>query len=151
MQDSLTGKCFCCITESLAGIERKMSNTRNDQNAWGAKMFPPETIYIVGNAKTQQHNPITIQYGQFFISFVVQKESGEIIDCGSSATIPVTNEFIRSLFVGKFLTIAVENVQTELENRYYGSSQRAILTAFKDAQKKYRSIVAGQKISLEDL
>lgn len=36
-------------------------------------MFAENTIYIVGNAKSQQNNPITRQYGPFFIGFVVER------------------------------------------------------------------------------
>ncbi|HWR37936.1 MAG TPA: DUF3870 domain-containing protein [Patescibacteria group bacterium] len=113
-------------------------------------MFPSGTIYIVGNAKTQQNNPITVRYGQFFIGFVVSKTSGEIIECGSSATVQVTNDFIRTLLIGKSLAADIETVQEEIEERYFGSSQRAILTAFKDAQKQYRTIVSGKKILAEE-
>lgn len=112
--------------------------------------FAESTIYIVGNAKTQQNNPITQHYGQFFIGFVVEKDGGQILACGISAMISVTNEFISSLFVGRTLLDDVEAVRLLLENRYFGSSQKAILTAYKDAQKKYIRIINGQAVDLND-
>lgn len=111
-------------------------------------MFEKSTIYIVGNAKTQQNNPITLQYGQFFIGFVIDKETGLIVACDVSSIIHTTTEFISSLFIGKSITEDAEEIRLELETRYFASSQKAILVAFKDAQKKFCSIKQGQKIDL---
>ena len=112
--------------------------------------FPDNAIYIVGNAKTQQSNPITHHFGQFFIGFVVEKDSGKILTCGVSATISVTNDFVASLFTGRSLLDDPETVRQILENRYFGSSQKAILIAYKDAQKKYGRIRCGQPVDLTE-
>lgn len=113
-------------------------------------MFAENTIYIVGNSKSPQNNPITQQYGQFFIGFVVGRDTGEIVACGSSVTSAVTAEFISSLFVGKSLRDDFEVIKRHVENRYFGSSQKAILVAYKDAQKKYFRILHGQMIDLNE-
>ncbi|MDF2568545.1 MAG: hypothetical protein K0R55_149 [Sporomusa sp.] len=113
-------------------------------------MFAQNTIYIVGNAKSQQNNPITHHYGQFFIGFVVERETGEIVTCGSSATVPTTAEFICSLFTGKSMREDFEIIKQQVENRYFGSSQKAILVAFKDAQKKYVRIMNGLAIDFNE-
>ena len=111
-------------------------------------MFANDTIYIVGNAKTQQSNPITIQYGQFFIGFVVKRDTGKIIACDPSSTIHTTAKFIRSLFVGKSLQEDPETIRQEVENRYFASSQKAILVAYKDAHKKYNCLQKGLQIDI---
>ena len=113
-------------------------------------LFPENAIYIVGNAKTQQSNPITHHFGQFFIAFVVDRESAKILACGVSATISVTSDFVSSMFVGRSLLDEAETVKKLVENRYFGSSQKAILVAFKDAQKKYNQILNGQTVDLSD-
>ena len=118
--------------------------------ATGRLIFDENAIYIVGNAKSSQNNPITQLYGQFFIGFVVEKTVGKILACGVSATISVTSDFISSLFVGRSLLDDAESVKKLLENRYFGSSQKAILVAFKDAQKKYNQILSGQTVDLSD-
>ena len=112
--------------------------------------FDENAIYIVGNAKSSQNNPITQLYGQFFIGFVVEKPAGKILACGVSATIRVTSDFVSSLFVGRSLLDDAESVKKLVENRYFGSSQKAILVAFKDAQKKYNQILSGQTVDLSD-
>ena len=113
-------------------------------------MFAENTIYIVGNSKSPQNNPITQQYGQFFIGFVVDRETGEIITCGSSATIAVTAEFICSLFTGKSLSDDFQAIKQHVETRYFGSSQKAILVAYKDAQKKFFRIMSGLMIDFNE-
>lgn len=113
-------------------------------------MFSENTIYIVGNAKSQQNNPITHQYGQFFIGFVVERETGKIVTCGTSSTIQVTNDFIASMFIGKSLQDDVQSMKEHLENRYFGSSQKAILVAYKDAQKKFSRILNGLAVDLNE-
>jgi hypothetical protein len=113
-------------------------------------IFPDNAIYIVGNAKTQQSNPITHHYGQFFVGFVVERDSGKIQACGVSATISVTNDFVASLFTGRSLLDDAETIRELLESRYFGSSQKALLVAFKDAQKKYGRLRNGQPIDLTE-
>lgn len=113
-------------------------------------MFAENTIYIVGNAKSQQHNPITHQYGQFFIGFVVERETGRIVNCGCSATIPVTADFICSIFNGRNLRDDFDVIRQQVENRYFGSSQKAILVAYKDAQKKFSRITNGLPVDLNE-
>ena len=113
-------------------------------------MFPESTLYIVGNAKSQQNNPITHQYGQFFIGFVVDRETGKIVTCGTSSTIQTTNDFICSIFIGKSLQDDVQVIKQELERRYFGSSQKAILVAYKDAQKKFSRIQSGLTVDLSE-
>ena len=54
--------------------------------ATGRLIFDENAIYIVGNAKSSQNNPITQLYGQFFIGFVVEKTAGKILACGISAS-----------------------------------------------------------------
>jgi hypothetical protein len=113
-------------------------------------MFADNTVYIVGNAKTQQNNPITHQYGQFFIGFVVERESGRILTCGASSTIGATSDFVCSLFAGKSLKDNADSIRQMVESRYFGSSQKAIVVAFKDAQKKYCRIVSGLPVDLSE-
>lgn len=111
-------------------------------------MFAENTIYIVGNSKTQQTNPITIQYGQFFIGFVVSRETGVIVACDASSIITTTTDFISSLFIGKSLQDDPEQIKQAIESRYFASSQKAILVAYKDAQKKFLCIQKGIQIDL---
>lgn len=105
-------------------------------------MYDPATIYIVGNSKTNNENAITTLYNSFYIGFVLDPASGLIIDVSCSATIRTTDEFVKSLFIGKAIGLADASLEDEIRRRYHGSSQKAILVAYKDAAKKLAEIQA---------
>ena len=100
-------------------------------------MYGRDTIYIIGIAKSQQHNPITQQYGRFLLGFVVNKDSGIIESCGSTVVMKSTYDFLDDLFRGLNIDTDGELIRSELENRYFGASQKAIMVAFRDAQRRF--------------
>lgn len=101
-------------------------------------MYGPNTIYILGLAKSQQNNPITHQYGnRFLLGFVIDKDTGRIESCGSSVVMQTTYNFLNDLFAGRNLLTDGDLIKREVENRYFGASQKAILAAFRDAQRRY--------------
>lgn len=108
--------------------------------------YPPNTVYVVGNSKSQQNNPITQLYGHFFIGFIVDRTTGEIIDVECNAIIEVTKKFLEDILIGESLLDESDKVRSKVMYRYLGSSQRAILVAFKDAQKKFQDFKQGKPI-----
>ena len=100
--------------------------------------FPDNSILIVGNAQTTADNPINHQYNGFFISFVVDGDKGTILDCSMSMVLELTNRFVRDFFVGRHLLSDESKIIAEVNARYYGSSRKAIIVAYKDAIKKFR-------------
>lgn len=95
------------------------------------------TLCIVGNAKPPQDNPIAMKYVFFFITFIVDKDTGEIIDTEASTVLHLTNAFIRGLFVGHSVAQLDEEVMRQIKLTYLGSSQRAIQVAYRDAVHRY--------------
>lgn len=73
-----------------------------------------------------------------------------ILACGTSSTITITNEFVCSLFTGKSLRDDPEEIRRQLESCYFGSSQKAILVSFKDAQKFFSRILNGLPVDLSE-
>ena len=110
--------------------------------------YPHNTLYVVGNSKSQQNNPITQLYGQFFIGFIVDRTTGKIIDVECNSIIEITKKFLEDILVGESLLDDYDVVRTKVLQRYLGSSQRAILVAYKDAQKKFQDFKAGKSIEL---
>lgn len=106
-------------------------------------MYVRDTIYIIGIAKSQQHNPITQQYGRFLLGFVVNKDTGIIESCGSTVVMKSTYDFLDELFRGRNIDTESELIRSELENRYFGASQKAIMVAFRDAQRRFRLFKKG--------
>lgn len=103
-------------------------------------MYDKGTIYIVGNAKTNTDNAITTLYNSFYIGFVVDVSTGEIVDASCSSTLRTTDEFVRVLLTGRNLNSYSHELEEEVKRRYHGSSQKAILVAYKDGVKKYREV-----------
>lgn len=112
-------------------------------------MFDKDTIYVVGDAQSSSNNPITQQYSSFFVGLVVDTTNHKIVEASCSSTIQLTADFARSLFVGHSI-LDVEKVGEEIRYRYFGSSQKTLIAAFKDAHKKYKlAISARQKAGLD--
>lgn len=100
-------------------------------------MFSQDTIYIIGEAKSPSNNPITEKYNMFFIGMVIDASSKKIVDVECSSILNLTNTFLRSLFIGKEIE-EEENIVASIETRYFGSSQKAIIVAYRNILKKYR-------------
>ena len=100
-------------------------------------MYPDCTVYIVGESKTASNNPITQHFTHFFIGFVINRETHEIIDAECSAMLSLTNGFIKAMFVGKSMN-DVEDLEEDIKSRYFGSSQKALMIALRNAGLKYR-------------
>jgi hypothetical protein len=107
--------------------------------------YPENSILIVGNSQTTSFNPINQQFGAFFISFILLKDSEEIIDCGVSMTLKVTERFVQEVFLGRRLVQDEEVIVSNVLTRYFGSSQKAIIAAYRDAIKKYKEVTALKK------
>ena len=103
-------------------------------------MYSENTIYVVGNSKTNVDNAITMHFNSFYISFVVDLKTDQIIDLSSTSTLRVTDEFIKCLFINESLKVFDKKLEKKIVKRYHGSSQKAIIVAYKDGVKKYNEI-----------
>ncbi|WP_193106616.1 DUF3870 domain-containing protein [Brachybacterium sp. FME24] len=100
------------------------------------------TIFLTGEAKSPNNNPITSQWGLFFIGLIVDTETHAIEAADCTATLPLTVEFVRELLVGR--SLLDDNALVEsITDRYHGSSQKALATAVRNAAAKYRDVLAG--------
>ncbi|WP_080848827.1 DUF3870 domain-containing protein [Cytobacillus gottheilii] len=102
-------------------------------------MFADNTIYIVGESKTTTNNAITQQYNGFFIALVVNRDTGEILDAECTSTIDITSNFVKAMLTSKNMK-DLDLVLEQIESRYFGSSQKALMVAFKNANIKYMQI-----------
>jgi hypothetical protein len=103
--------------------------------------FAKDTLLVVGNAKTTSDNPITHQWAAFFITFVVTAAEGRILDAEASVILPLSNRFIRDLFVDGSLASEDKDLIADIQKRYHGSSRKALIVAYKDAVKKYNQAI----------
>ncbi|WP_019125732.1 DUF3870 domain-containing protein [Peptoniphilus grossensis] len=96
------------------------------------------TLYLTGEARTNSDNAITKIYGVFYLAFEIE-ENGEIINMDSNATLELTRDFIRKIFVGKNITDE-DLITKEILKRYNASSTKAIISAYKDALQRYKKL-----------
>lgn len=100
------------------------------------------TIYLTGDAKSPGNNPITTQFGLFFVGLVVDTETHVIREADCTAALPLTVSFVRELLVGRSL-LADDALVESITERYHGSSQKALAAAVRAASAKYRDLQAG--------
>lgn len=105
-------------------------------------MYDESTVYIIGHGKTSLDNAITDKFKIFFIGFVIDTENDLIIDLSCASTISTTEKFIASIFIGKKFDKYYKEIEEEILTRYFGSSQKAIITAYKDAFRRYKKIIS---------
>jgi len=103
-------------------------------------MCDNNTVYIIGESRTNMDNAITVIYNSFYMGFEVNTETDEIVDVGCVHTISITENFIKKMFIGKSILEFEKDIDSEIKKRYHGTSQKAILVSYKDALKKYLEV-----------
>lgn len=96
-----------------------------------------QSLFIVGEARTNVENAITKIYGSFYMVFEIDPLTDKIIDMNCTHSLDLTERFIQKIFIGKSITKDLPVLEKELNRRYYGSSEKAIVASMKDASKKY--------------
>lgn len=97
------------------------------------------TVYIIGESRTNMDNAITVIYNSFYLAFEVNVENDEIVDVGCSHTMSITEKFIKNVFIGKNIN-EFDKIEQEIKRRYHGTSQKAAIVSYKDALKKYLEV-----------
>ena len=87
------------------------------------------SVFVIGESRTNSDNAITKNYGTFYMAFEVDDLTSKVLDFSCTHTISTTEAFLRKLFL-----------ENTLNRRYGGSSRRAVLVAYRDALKRWRSM-----------
>ena len=75
------------------------------------------------------------------MAFEVDDLTSKVLDFSCTHTISTTEAFLRKLFCGvRFLPEIDVWLENTLNRRYGGSSRRAVLVAYRDALKRWRSM-----------
>ena len=61
------------------------------------------TILVVGQAKPSREDAIYNLHGEFYISLIVERDTGKILELDCNTILEVTKQFVASMFVGKSL------------------------------------------------
>ena len=79
--------------------------------------YPPNSILVVGGAKPSRDDAIYATHGEFYVSFVLDRATGEILDVGCNTIVGVTAEFVRQLLVGRRLVEDLPALEAEIRER----------------------------------
>ena len=99
-----------------------------------------ESVYLIGESRTNLDNAITKIFNSFYLVFEVDPETDQILQFGCTHTVDLTEEFLSRLFVGRNLWERKGTLEAELNRRYGGSSKKAIVVAYLDAIKRYPAL-----------
>lgn len=108
--------------------------------------YGPSTILVTGVAKISKDDPISSSYEVFFVSLVVDRETGVIVDSTCNTARDMTKEFIRSLLVRRNLETGIEEIVGEVRSRFFGLVQKSLLVALKDAHNRFLVLKRGGKV-----
>jgi len=103
---------------------------------------PPvcSSYYVIGESRTNADNAITHIFGSFYLAFEVDGETEKVLSFNCTHTLPLTEQFLQRLFIGQDFPAIDGWLEEELKRRYGGSSRRAILTSYRDALKRYKTM-----------
>jgi hypothetical protein len=108
--------------------------------------YGPGTILVTGVAKISKDDPIASSYEVFFVSLVVDRETGVIVDSTCNTARDMTKEFIRSLLVRGNLETGIEDIVAEVQSRFFGLVKKSLVVALKDAHNRFLVLKRGGKV-----
>ena len=103
-------------------------------------MYDNNTLLIVGQAKPSREDAIYTLHGEFYISLVVEKESGKILDIECNTILAVTRNFVADLFIGKSIKTDLEELEKTIKERYFALTQKPLIACMKDAHNRYMMV-----------
>lgn len=105
-------------------------------------MYEKNTILVIGQAKPSKDDAIYNLHGEFYISLVLEKESGEILDMDCNTILEVTKNFVASMLIGKSLKDDVAIMEKEIRERYFALTQKPLIACLKDAHNRYMMVLS---------
>lgn len=107
-------------------------------------MYEDSTILVVGQAKPSREDAIYSLHGEFYISMVVERESGRIVDAECNTILSVTKSFVKTMLSGKSLKTDMEQIEREIRERYFALTQKPLIACIKDAHNRYMLVTGGR-------
>ena len=114
---------------------------KNDRKGRVRPLGAVHTRFVVGESRTNADNAITKTYGTFYMAFEVDDETLEVVDFSCTHTIDTTKSFLRKVFLGERFPDIDDWLEQTLSERYGGSSRKAVLVAYRDALKRWCSMM----------
>ena len=108
-------------------------------------MYAENTVLVVGQAKPSREDAIYNLHGEFYISLVVERDTGRILDVDCNTILSVTKNFVASMFVGKNPRTDTEVLEREIKERYFAPTQKPLIACMKDAHNRYMMACQGPR------
>ena len=102
--------------------------------------YGKDTVFITGVAKPAKDDPIASTYEVFFISLIVDKNTDQIINLACNTASEMTEDFIRSLIIGRNIIEDLRAMEEEIRGRFFGLVQKALVVSLKDAYNRYMMV-----------
>ena len=99
------------------------------------------TILVVGQAKPSKEDAIYNLHGEFYISLIVERDTGKILELDCNTILEVTKQFVASMFVGESLRTDVPLIEKEIRERYFALTQKPLIACMKDACNRYLTAI----------
>ena len=80
-------------------------------------------------------------HGEFYISLIVERDTGKILELDCNTILEVTKQFVASMFVGKSLRTDVPLIEKEIRERYFALTQKPLIACMKDACNRYLTAI----------
>lgn len=108
--------------------------------------YPDNAVLVVGQAKPSRADAIYQTHGEFYISLVMERDTGRILDMTCNTILDVTAEFVRDMLIGKRLPEDLPALEAEIRTRYFALTQKPLIACLKDAANRYRAALDGESI-----
>lgn len=99
--------------------------------------YTQSTYYISAYAKLSAEMPSGGVYKGLDMGFVIDMETGIVVDTSITLLTEETRKFIKDLIVGFDLNNGVDKLINIFKKRYHGTSQKAICVVIKQIYEKY--------------
>jgi len=98
-----------------------------------------KTLFIAGYAKLPSNITANNLYDVLACAVEVEKETGVIVDADCTLATELSRDFIKRLLKGYDLLNDFDTIISQIEERYHGNANKALITAIKKIKDKYHS------------
>ena len=104
------------------------------------KVFPADSLFIVGHSRPAKEDAIAQTHGEFYLALVLDKATGCILDAQCNTILDLSSSFVRQMLLGKCLPNDLPLLESQIKNRYFALTQRPLIACLKDAANRYAEV-----------
>lgn len=98
-----------------------------------------EKVYLTGHGRTNANALITKLFSNLCIGMLVHRETGEILEVDATVQMNLTKKIFSEMFCGENI-MDEEKIIEKITSSYFGSSQKAIIVAYKECRTKFKKL-----------